>query len=914
MKSTNISVIITSFNKGNYLAQCLDSLLVSPKGLQIIIVDDGSTDHSCDIIRDYVKKYPSLTFIEQSNHGVSHARNRGLELAAGEYVTFLDADDYMNADALAELYRLAHSKDADTAIGHITCFDNERQWPLSYMNRIFKASAGSIVRQIHKNPELHLTPSVCNKLFRRSFLTRLGIQFDEGLQVGEDLLFSQCCLIASNKTVVRPLPLLYYRTQVEGVSLSRQGTFLYLEQLIELQYKISAMYRELHLTDEVHHIEARQLRFLIDTLVNTGKSLYEQDCTRLIRLVQQFVSILILPIDSGELSFKQKLLLEVARRHDELHLEQLISRIVHAVPEGPQVKHNGMYYHGWLKSFEPYADCLKAAVHEISYRLEVLEKSGRDFTIGGYAFIPYLSSDDCRKTLVFRNGNTEIEFDLAMSLRTDVTHQFAQHGVNYDQAGFVNTTINLTRLPYAGEWKVFLRIAVGNGTVVEQPLELRSVALRNRLKPTVSNKYLYVMRYKKHRYLSVVIKPASIAARAGESVRELYGYARFILYLVKSMDFQALLCMLLYILFGSLLRKKNRWLIGERRDTAQDNSYHLFRYLRTNKPGLPVYYVIDRNSPDYDRVKPYGNIVTFGSIRHTMYLLTSCMTINSYIESANMYTGSYKNIKKQFPSWKAQHKVFLQHGVIGVSRVNHSLHRNRTDYSLFVVSSPFEKQHIVEEFGYTDQEVIVTGLPRWDHLEDTSAGNEILLMPTWRKWIKSEDQLWKSNYWQTYHALLSSPRLHSLLEQRNWKITFYPHYKIQQLLGGLPAYHERIQVVRQGEETVQQLLKRHRLLITDYSTVSFDFAYMNKSVMFYQFDYDEFYSSHYNEGPIDHKNDLFGKVLETEEQLLDELEASGMRADPVKMAQSKRYMNREQQHTVKIVKELLRLSDGERTS
>ncbi|WP_127531971.1 bifunctional glycosyltransferase/CDP-glycerol:glycerophosphate glycerophosphotransferase [Paenibacillus kobensis] len=909
MKSINISVIITSFNKGNYLAQCLDSLLASQvKGLQLIIVDDGSTDQSRDIIRDYAKRFPQLLIIEQDNHGVSHARNRGLELAAGEYITFLDADDYMDANVLVKLYRLARNKDADTAIGQISCFDEERRWSLSYMDRMFSASSARTVRHILNNPELHLTPSVCNKLFRRAFIARLGVQFDESIQVGEDLLFTERCLIASNRTIVQPLPLLYYRTQTEGGSLSRQGTFLYLEQLLELQNKISAMYGELHRADSIHYIEARQLRFLIDTLANTGRSLYEQDRTRLMRLVQQFVSILVLPIDFAELSFKQKLLLEVARQNDELHLEQFISRIVHAVPEGSWMERNGEYYHGWMQSFEPYADCLKADVSKITYRLEVLEKSEQHFIIGGYAFIPNISTEGCRKKLVCRNGNTVIEYDLATSLRTDVTHQFAGHGVNYDQAGFVNTTIDLDRLPNVGEWQVFIQLAVGKGTVVEQPLEIRAVSLRNRLMPTISNKLLYATRYKRRRYLSVVIKPASIPARAVESVRQLAGYVRFILYLLKSMDFQALFCMLLYVLFGTFLRKKNRVLIGERRDTAQDNSYHLFRYLRKNNPSLPVYYVIDRNSRDYDRVKPYGNIVLFGSIRHTMYLLTSYMTINSYIESANMYTGAYKNIKKQYPNWKAKHKVFLQHGVIGVSRVNHSLHRNRTGYSLFVVSSPFEKQHIVEEFGYTNQEVIVTGLARWDHLEDSSGGNEILLMPTWRKWIKSEDQLEKSNYWRTYHSLLSSPRLHALLEQRDWKLTFYPHYKTQQLFGSLPAYHERIQVVRQGEETVQRLLKRHRLLITDYSTVSFDFAYMDKPVMFYQFDYDEFYSSHYNEGPIDHKNDLFGKVLGTEEQLLDELAASGLQADPVKMAQSNRYMNRGKKHTATIVEELLRLS------
>ncbi|MNF87559.1 CDP-Glycerol:Poly(glycerophosphate) glycerophosphotransferase [compost metagenome] len=273
-----------------------------------------------------------------------------------------------------------------------------------------------------------------------------------------------------------------------------------------------------------------------------------------------------------------------------------------------------------------------------------------------------------------------------------------------------------------------------------------------------------------------------------------------------------------------------------------------------------------------------------------------------------MYTDAYKKIIKHHPEWPRNHKAFLQHGVIGVSRVNHSLHKNRTNYSLFIVSSPFEQRHIVEEFGYTEQEVAVTGLARWDALEDTSVGNEILLMPTWRNWIKTAEQLKSSNYYQTYHSLLSNPKFHELLEQNNWRVTFYPHYKIQQLIGELPNYHERINVVRQGEETVQQLLKRHRLLITDYSTVSFDFAYMEKPVLFYQFDYPEFYSNHYNEGPINHKKDLFGDVLETEGQLIEALALGGLNADPSKLVRAGRYMSRNQKHSRAIVDRLLSLS------
>ena len=150
-------------------------------------------------------------------------------------------------------------------------------------------------------------------------------------------------------------------------------------------------------------------------------------------------------------------------------------------------------------------------------------------------------------------------------------------------------------------------------------------------------------------------------------------------------------------------------------------------------------YIITKDSQDLTKIKSYGDIVWYDSILHTLYLLTCKFTINSYAEKPNMYTKEYIDIVKYYPDFVKNKKVFLQHGVIGVSRVNHVLHKNKVNYDYFIVSSEFEKRHIVEEFGYDEKEVIVTGLARWDNLNNEAKKNKILFMPTWRSWIKSEE-------------------------------------------------------------------------------------------------------------------------------------------------------------------------------
>lgn len=307
--------------------------------------------------------------------------------------------------------------------------------------------------------------------------------------------------------------------------------------------------------------------------------------------------------------------------------------------------------------------------------------------------------------------------------------------------------------------------------------------------------------------------------------------------------------------------------MGERRDTAQDNTYHLFEYVVKNNDAN-AFYIIDKKSNDYKKVSKYKNIINYGTVKHTLYLLCSNITISSYVEKNNMHTEEYKYILKYFPEIRRNKKVFLQHGVIGVSRVNHSLHKNKVNYDLFIVSSDFEREHIIKEYGYSNCEVKATGLARWDKLEKEEEKKKILLMPTWRKWIKSEDDLLDSKYFKTLLSLLKNEKLKEFLENNNIELTFYPHYQIQKVIGDFKIENSMIKLAKKDDISVQELIKSHSMLITDYSTVSFDFAYLLKPVLFYQFDYGEFYGNHYNEGPINHKNDLFGEVIEEENELI----------------------------------------------
>ncbi|PFI26653.1 teichoic acid biosynthesis protein B [Bacillus cereus] len=867
MKKIKLSVIVTSYNKEQYIKQCLETVINQTlKDIEIIVVDDGSTDNSIGVLRKYEEMYSHVKVYTQKNRGVSSARNTGLRYAKGEYVTFLDADDYINSTAYEQLYKHVIKEDADIGIANIKCFNEYKQWPLSYMKKVFQKDLPA-VRNITVHSELHLTPSASNKIFKRMLCRQHNICFAEDLEVGEDLLFTQHCFLVSDRIVVKDIPFLNYRVLDSGENLSKKTSVSFFKQLVTLQKKLESLYEEYAKKSYIDFIEKRQWKFFVDSILLKGTSFSKEQLSQVIQFGNEFLSSLHLSNITEELNVRDQLITEMIKQNDCTSLTQLLVILRDESISKELICENEKYYYYLYRFFPRYKNLLQVDHLTVNHRIEGIRLRQATLTISGYAFIENLSTRGIKKELVFRKEGTTKIIQLKSSLRTDITYLFSNNTIDYNDAGFETIEVNVKDLLEEGEWKISIRLNIGN-TVVEEPIKVLLAQLRNNTKHQEINPLEFRMLYKNSE-ATIQIRKCSYTQRMMNKYREKKRAMRYDIGLFKRKKYESFFAIVLYKLFSSYFRKKKIWLIGERPDTAQDNSYHLFTYIRKEYPDVPIYYVIDKKSNDYKNIKNLGNSIRYGSFKHTFYLLICDKTINSYSETANMYTSAYKDILKYYPEWQQNKKIFIQHGVIGVSRVNHVLNKNRMGYSLFVVSSQFEKDHIVKEFGYTEDEVIVTGLARWDALQDESKGNEILLMPTWRSWIKTKEQLEESNYWQTYMSFLQSKELHQILEEQDLTLTFFPHYQTQKFGAEKLALHKRIRIIKQGEETVQSLLKRHRLLITDYSTVSFDFAYMNKPVIFYQFDYDEFYSRHYNEGPIDHKQDLFGPVVNGMEDLFN---------------------------------------------
>ena len=185
MKETAISVIIPFCNASTTLRRCLDSVLNQTfSDMQIILVDDGSTDDSFSVCNDYALRYPFVLLLHQENHGVSSARNLGLHHADGRYVVFIDADDEVLPDFLSTLLQGIHDADICIANTQLVYIDGRKVVPP--IPSAYLATHDEMARLLIRLDECGSPLFVCGYLFRSDIIRQNNLVFDISIHVCED--------------------------------------------------------------------------------------------------------------------------------------------------------------------------------------------------------------------------------------------------------------------------------------------------------------------------------------------------------------------------------------------------------------------------------------------------------------------------------------------------------------------------------------------------------------------------------------------------------------------------------------------------------------------------------------------------------------------------------------------------------
>ena len=334
-------------------------------------------------------------------------------------------------------------------------------------------------------------------------------------------------------------------------------------------------------------------------------------------------------------------------------------------------------------------------------------------------------------------------------------------------------------------------------------------------------------------------------------------------------------CMTVFYCLGGiavLVSEKYRdvWIVSERGKDARDNGYHFYKYVRETRPDIKAYYIIDKKSPDYPKVEKLGNVVAYGSFKHHLLFSVSTHKISTHVFGYSPDILCYNRFQKL--GLIRGRLVLLQHGII-VNDIKWMFYPN-TRLDLFVCGAKPEYEAVKERYGYPSGVVRYLGLCRYDALlKPHEEKSRILLMPTWRIDIcgGSSENFRKSEYHNVFQSLINNPRLLKFLESNNTELVFYPHYEAQKFLDTFSSSSDKVVLASFEEYDVQELLLSSRLLITDFSSVFFDFAYMGKPIVFYQFDEEDYRRQNYQKGYFDYRKDGFGSVLGDEEAVVDRI-------------------------------------------
>lgn len=206
--STLVSIIIPVYNAGKVIRRCIDSLLVQTfTDFQIIVVNDGSTDNSEEICREYEQNNAKIKLISIPNSGVGTARNIGIDAAEGKYVGFIDADDYVHKEYVEKLVSLYENNDVHMAICGFMEIWGEKI--------VFETSGDKTYLDCNKAQTLLLKENyyrgyVWNKLFERTIIQKHHLRFDENIAIWEDVQFVFRYMNIVDKIVYDPKPMYYY--------------------------------------------------------------------------------------------------------------------------------------------------------------------------------------------------------------------------------------------------------------------------------------------------------------------------------------------------------------------------------------------------------------------------------------------------------------------------------------------------------------------------------------------------------------------------------------------------------------------------------------------------------------------------------------------------------------------------------
>lgn len=328
------------------------------------------------------------------------------------------------------------------------------------------------------------------------------------------------------------------------------------------------------------------------------------------------------------------------------------------------------------------------------------------------------------------------------------------------------------------------------------------------------------------------------------------------------------------LLTATRIQQKNIWVIFEKdAQGGHDNGFHFFKYVYEQHPEITAYYVIEKASADYKNLEPYSDkVLPFMSREYFEMVAQAKLLISSdtkyHVYNTNRRQAPFAQLLADKPL------IYLQHGVNGLKQVP-AFHKHRGLLQFIMAPTQYEKDQInVNQWGYEPNEVAVTGFARWDSYEDKTATipfKQVFVMPTWRKWMDgmTREMFKATPFYEQYQAFLNSDQLKSALKTNHVRIAFFLHPYFKDYVDLFDIDETIIDRYGYLDKDMGEAMMESSLMITDYSSVAWDQFYLNKPVIFYQFDQAEYLRT--EKAYMDYEKELFGDVTFDAQSTVDKI-------------------------------------------
>jgi len=834
--SCKVSVVVPVYNAQDYLALCLDSLLgQTTQDMEILLVNDGSTDNSAAVCEAYAKQHPCIHYFSRENRGVSETRNFALRRAAGKYIMFLDSDDALAPETVKCVTDFfdRHYDEVDLVTYRLQAYKDGKKLAPHFRYRFLRESG---VYDLNELPFVaQTTMNICVK--NRGEQNPL---FDTSMHAGEDQKY--ICGVLCDKFRIGYCDRGEYRYNRDNAS-SAVSTANYAYYTFETVFgffeELFARWPE----GTPRYAQAMFFHNLNWRLKSDMLFPYHYPPAQLEEAKGRLRALLRRVDDDIILSYP-----EVDPFHAQYFLRWKYEGETLDFLSGPRdfgVAHDGDLLFT-AKSIELFVK---------KFRI----KDGM-LRVNGFLKSPVFNFTPPPRLFARLGGAGGGELELPLRF-SSMSYYRSNIRTNNFWGFFLDTPLeNLTSLSFSAELEsrpVYCRLGFLHDSPFQPRHQRRSVFWDG-----------LEVRFDGNMLTFAKANPAAEKAQHNRLRRYYLGNSLRVLIVREALRLRNRLC-----------ERRGRWprvwLYSDCMNVLRDNACDQFLHDFSIRDGVKRYYVVDdkRDRSGFIRGNMARRVLRFGSWRHKWLFLQAEKLLVSFSEPRTYMPLTVAHVA----DFLRCEVVYLQHGVLHAHLPwKYSLDRLNVDK--MVISTHFERQNLIENYGFREDYLLPAGMPRFDGIDRNAAPQKkILLGPSWRNYLvgtapdlkrlPKHKLFLESAFYNELMAFLGSGELSALLEEYGYTLEFQLHPIMRFYEDHFQFHSPRVKLAPPQAQQAD-----YAVFITDFSSFLFDFAYLKRPILHFMPDVDLFRAGMHGYRELDLPLDEgLGPLSLTGQELLDSL-------------------------------------------